>query len=117
MKKRWGVRVVAILMVIAGLLLFLLGILPAVRMAVQGAGTGLGTWLAIPSALLGCAGALFLLVAGSVLLTVGKIAENFAATSQPAPVKGAEVAAPVAAAALAVAEPSVVDRPSPPQVA
>jgi hypothetical protein len=117
MKKRWGVRVIAILMLIAGLLLFLLGILPAIRVAVQGAGTGLGVWLAIPSALFGCAGALFLLVAGSVLLTVGKIAENFAATRQPAPVKSAEVAAPVTVAAPEVAESSIVDRPSPPQVA
>jgi hypothetical protein len=89
MKKRWGVRIVAILMLIAGLLLFLLGILPAIRVAIQGAGTGMGAWLAIPSALFGCAGALFLLVAGSVLLTVGKIAENFAAAVQPMPVREA----------------------------
>jgi hypothetical protein len=105
MKKRWGVRVVAILMVIAGLLLFLLGFLPAVRSAVQGAGTDLGAWLAISSALCGCAGALFLLVAGTVLLTVGKIAENFAAANQPAPAVVAKVTAPA------------VDRPLPPPAA
>jgi hypothetical protein len=116
MKKRWGVRVVAILMLIAGLLLFLLGILPAVRVAIQGAGNGLGAWLAIPSALFGCAGALFLFVAGAVLLTVGKIAENFAPAPEPAPVQSAKVATPVTAAALGTAESSMIDRSSPPPV-
>jgi hypothetical protein len=71
MKKRWGVRVIAILMLISGLLLFLLGILPAILAAARGTGTGLGVWLAIPSALGGCAAAFFLMVAGSLLLTLG----------------------------------------------
>ena len=35
MSKRWGVRVIAFLMVIAGLLLFVLGILPAIRAAIH----------------------------------------------------------------------------------
>jgi hypothetical protein len=110
MKKRWGVRVIAILMLISGLSLFLLGILPAIRVAVQGAGTGLGVWLAIPSALFGCAGALFLLVAGSVLLTVGKIAENIAAARQPAPERVAVPAAPSPLPVVITQEPA---RPAP----
>jgi hypothetical protein len=98
MKKRWGVRVIAILMLTTGLLLFLLGVLPAILAAVRGTGGGLGVWLAIPSALGGCAGALFLLVVGSVLLSLGKIAENFAAVSQPAPDRKAAPAVAVVAA-------------------
>jgi hypothetical protein len=94
MKKRWGVRVVAFLMLIAGLLLFLLGIVPAILVAVRGAGMGLGAWLAIPSALAGCAGALFLLLGGSVLLTIGKIAESTAAPGRPAPSGKAAPAVP-----------------------
>lgn len=97
MKKRWGVRVIAILMLIAGLLLFVLGILPAIRMAVRGTEMDLGAWLAIPSAFAGCAGALFLVVAGSLLLTLVKIADNFAAAAQPAPQIKAAVPAVLAA--------------------
>jgi hypothetical protein len=104
-KKRWGVRVIAILMLIAGLLLFLLGILPAIRVALRGTGGGLGAYLAIPSALGGCAGALFLLVVGSVLLTLGKISENFAAVSQPASDRrAAPAAAVVTGTSVAVAD-------------
>jgi len=107
MKKRWGVRVIAILMLIAGLLLFVLGILPAIRMAVRGTEMDLGAWLAIPSAFGGCAGALFLVVAGSLLLTLVKIADNFAAAAQPAPeIKAA--AAPVVLAAPPIAAGAVV---------
>ena len=109
MKKRWGVRVIAILMLTTGLLLFLLGVLPAILAAVRGTGGGLGVWLAIPSALGGCAGALFLLVVGSVLLSLGKIAENFAAVSQPAPDRKA---APAVTAVAATTKP-IREEPGP----
>ena len=109
MKKRWGVRVIAILMLTTGLLLFLLGVLPAILAAVRGTGGGLGVWLAIPSALGGCAGAFVLLVVGSVLLTLGKIAENFAAVSQPAPDRKA---APAVAAVAATTQP-IPEEPGP----
>jgi len=109
MKKRWGVRVIAILMLTTGLLLFLLGVLPAILAAVRGTAGGLGVWLAIPSALGGCAGALVLLVVGSVLLTLGKIAENFAAVSQPAPDRKA---APAVTAVAATTKP-IREEPGP----
>jgi hypothetical protein len=105
MKKRWGVRVIAILMLIAGLLLFLLGILSAIRMAARGTEMGLGAWLALPGVFGGCVGALFLVIAGSLLLTLVKIADNFAAATQPLPEKRtAPVVAEIAAPAQAVAE-------------
>ena len=111
MKKRWGVRVIAILMLIGGLLLFLLGILPAIRMAVRGTEMSFGTWLALPSAFGGCAGALFLVVAGSLLLTLVKIADNFAAAARPAPeIKTAAAPAALVAPTVAVA---VAPVPSP----
>jgi hypothetical protein len=110
MKKRWGVRVIAILMLIVGLLLFLFGILPAILAAVRGTGTGLGVWLALPSAFGGCAGALLLVVAGSLLLTLVKIADNFAAAAQPAPeIKAAAAPAGLVAPPVAVAESSTLE--------
>lgn len=99
MKKRWGVRVIAILMLIAGLSIFLLGILPAILAAVRGTAAGLGVWLAIPSALVGCAGAFLLMAVSSVLLTLGRIADNFAAVRQHAPEPSTAPAVAVAAAA------------------
>ena len=117
MKKRWGVHVIAILMLIAGLLLFLLGILPAIRMAVRGTEMGLEAWLALPSVFGGCAGALLLVIAGSLLLTLVKIADNFAAAARPGPdIKAAAAPAVLAAPPVAVAQSSIVDRPPRPAV-
>jgi hypothetical protein len=99
MRRRWGVRVIAILMLIAGVLLFLLGLAPAVLMAVRGTG-GLEKYVAIPSVLSGCLAAFPLLVVGLVLLTLGKISDNFAAVSPAATAKRA-VPAPAAVALAA----------------
>jgi hypothetical protein len=83
-------------------------------MAVRGTEMSFGTWLALPSAFGGCAGALFLVVAGSLLLTLVKIADNFAAAARPAPeIKTAAAPAALVAPTVAVAESSIGHRPPP----
>ena len=92
MKKRWGVRVIAILMLIAGLLLFLLGILPAILDGSPRDRNGSRGVAGDSQRVRRLRRGALPLVAGSLLLTLVKIADNFAAAAQPAPQIKAAVA-------------------------